>query len=1126
MVRVSSSSDSEEDAASTCSSDYQTADEGDGAISLPVTDNLVSSFSALPLSRPSLEECINYSGIQIDCIVLDRQITDAALISDIAKKLTQWRDLLPYFGLEEYEKEEIIAAGNLSEQKRKLLMMWSQKYGSRATYRHLCTILWEQHRVDLVEAVCDVIKSAATSAEAGPSHPPPQLQSTLSRFRDQLRDWYAKYPLQHYSSTKCRKWMPNICKDYIHPDIISKKEQEEQPDSHKEEVLRGQQWRITKKGSGDTVQLRDLLVAGLEKKKKCVLVEGGPGMGKSTLAWQVCHRWARRELYNQYSTVLLLPLRDKRVQQAKQVEDLFFHLRDKKGQEEVKRDIDNGRDTLVILDGLDELPGHLLSEQSIFTDILSGAVLGDATILVTSRPSATKQLLACWEQRMSRHFVICGFNEDDIYEYAKSILPGKKLMKFKKHLSIHPYIQAIMYVPLHSAIIMAVYVRHKQLPTTRTQLYTWLVKTILSQFITDQSEYSGEDEDVLGLKLPKTVHTYFVQLSNFAFKNVCDQQLIFADIPKELHDLGFTDSVPELFLPESCSYNFLHLSIQEFLAAYHVSLQSLQDQEQLLLRSREVYHFKNMTRFVAGLTKFKEISKEAVKQVVVVKERMSLEKSCLDSYSLELLYECQNMSVLDKEDTYYPIFRWSSQAHLYLALGYCIANSKCAWTLDLSSSGKPVLAQMLLQGLQDCKTQPAYTIKRVYWTSYCDKVHGKLLDFIIHTESMELRVRQDQSLEHLIHFCLWLRTCQLKTLELPFLKPHNIEMVSRALTAVPSLKTLNMEWSKFTLQSMQAFVSMLQQNQSLTKVRISNCSIDSDSACCLARALYSNTTLTVLDMGWNSVGERGALAMAEMLKHNTTLTVLHMSGNSVGERGALAVAEMLKHNTTLTELEMSWNSVGERGALAMAEMFKHNTTLTVLHMSGNSVGERGALAMAEMLKHNITLTNLNMCDSVGENGALAMAEMLKHNTTLTELGMFGNSVGERGALAMAEMLEHNTTLTKLNMCGNSVGERGTLAMAEMLKHNTTLTGLYMDKNSVGERGALAMAEMLKHNTTLTDLSTIDAAIGVEGAKALVKSLAVNHHLNRLCISNEYMKEVTALPAYHDHKECIFFSFCK
>ena len=212
-----------------------------------------------------------------------------------------------------------------------------------------------------------------------------------------------------------------MSKEYIHPDIISKKEQEEQPDSHKEAVLRGQRWRITEMGSGDTVQLRDLLVDGLGKNCECVLVEGGPGMGKSTLAWQVCHRWGRRELYDQYSTVLLLPLRDKRVQQAKQVEDLFFHLRDKKAQEEVKRDIDNGRDTLVILDGLDELPSHLLSKQSIFTDLLSGAVLSDATILVTSRPSATKQLLTCWKNsEFQRHFVICGFNEEDILNMQKA----------------------------------------------------------------------------------------------------------------------------------------------------------------------------------------------------------------------------------------------------------------------------------------------------------------------------------------------------------------------------------------------------------------------------------------------------------------------------------------------------------------------------------------------------------------------------------------------------------------------------------------------------------------------------------------------------------------------------------
>ena len=219
---------------------------------------------------------------------------------------------------------------------------------------------------------------------------------------------------------------------------------------------------------------------------------------------------------------------------------------------------------------------------------------------------------------------------------------------------------------------------------------------------------------------------------------------------------------------------------------------------------------------------------------------------------------------------------------------------------SLRPGNKHVSAQMLLQGLQDCKTQPAYTIKSIEWTSHSGELYSKFLDFLKHTESMKI-TRGGQS--DLTHFCQWLPTCRLKTLRLSCLQPHNIEMVSRALTAVPSLNTLDMWGSKFTLQSMQAFASMLQQNQSLTKVDISRCSIDSDSACCLARALHSNTTLTVLYMLGNSEGERGALAMAEMLKHNTTLTELIMIDYTIGVEGAKALVESLavNHHLNMTD---------------------------------------------------------------------------------------------------------------------------------------------------------------------------------------------------------------------------------
>ena len=39
---------------------------------------------------------------------------------------------------------------------------------------------------------------------------------------------------------------------------------------------------------------------------RCVLVEGAPGVGKSTLAWEVCHKWEELETVKQYELVVLV----------------------------------------------------------------------------------------------------------------------------------------------------------------------------------------------------------------------------------------------------------------------------------------------------------------------------------------------------------------------------------------------------------------------------------------------------------------------------------------------------------------------------------------------------------------------------------------------------------------------------------------------------------------------------------------------------------------------------------------------------------------------------------------------------------------------------------------------------
>ena len=134
----------------------------------------------VPTPKPSLEECFRHAGIPVDCDILNETITSEEHIADIAKELTQWRDLFPYFGLQEYMKEEIEEAGDLSEQKRKLLKMWTQQYGPKATYRELCTIVYQQNRVDLVKTVCDVMMSAVSQFASRSTIGTEKTQSDLS----------------------------------------------------------------------------------------------------------------------------------------------------------------------------------------------------------------------------------------------------------------------------------------------------------------------------------------------------------------------------------------------------------------------------------------------------------------------------------------------------------------------------------------------------------------------------------------------------------------------------------------------------------------------------------------------------------------------------------------------------------------------------------------------------------------------------------------------------------------------------------------------------------------------------------------------------------------------------------
>ena len=134
------------------------------------------------------------------------------------------------------------------------------------------------------------------------------------------------------------------------------------------------------------IEMRDILkpnyVYDYEKHKQTqcpvtqLLIEGAPGIGKSTFAWEVCQKWGQHQLFNEYFLVVLLKFRDKRVLKAKSVSDLFYHPNTKL-QSNIRNVITTtgGHGLLLILEGFDEAPASKRTMHSIFVRLFTGQEL-------------------------------------------------------------------------------------------------------------------------------------------------------------------------------------------------------------------------------------------------------------------------------------------------------------------------------------------------------------------------------------------------------------------------------------------------------------------------------------------------------------------------------------------------------------------------------------------------------------------------------------------------------------------------------------------------------------------------------------------------------------------------------
>ena len=441
---------------------------------------------------------------------------------------------------------------------------------------------------------------------------------------------------------------------------------------------------------------------------RCVLVEGAPGIGKSTLAWEVCHKWEELESVKQYELVVLLRLREKKAQEAHCLGDLL--PRDATtNMKELLAAIGRGKGVplLIVCDGFDELSREQRQEGSVYIDLLKGRLLAEATIIVTSRPSVGAELWKLCQHNIDRHLEVLGFAKEDIKRFAESVFSGDILAGFLSYITSNPPIHGMMYIPLNAVIVALIYQdsfdTDTPFPTTMTQLFDALTRGLIRRHLVSIRQVPSEycmppslqrTEDIS--KLPPVVAQQLLQLAKVAYESLCVKRYVFTDLGEDFEHLGTMKKTTSLNVctGPGCSYSFLHLTLQEYLTALHIAIVNPSGFELVKwLKEGSV-----VVRFLAGMYRHDEYHSHPVYQELV---------QLLASEDLKLVhcaYECP--SIMDSVNVNY-IKRTRGTIHVrpvvgfdLYATGYCISHFDERWGLSIGDTMGMEGVNLLVKGLR------------------------------------------------------------------------------------------------------------------------------------------------------------------------------------------------------------------------------------------------------------------------------------------------------------------------------------------------------------------------------------------------------------------------------------------
>ncbi|XDV36524.1 hypothetical protein PO909_006284 [Leuciscus waleckii] len=886
-----------------------------------------------------------------------------------------------------------------------------------------------------------------------------------------------------------------------------------------------------RKSQDRPIKCNDVFSLNKSEKKKIVLTKGIAGIGKTFLVHKFILDWAEGKANQDIDCVFLLPFR-----KINCIKDREFSLHEflQKFHPELKN-LETAKICKIyscklafIFDGLDESRLTDLdfdceiesfeersSVDKLFTSLVNGTLLPSAHVWVTSRPAAANQI----PPEYVLFTEVQGFTDQQKEEYFEKKIKDKTqasrtISNIKKSRSLY----IMCYIPMFCWIIATVLPGipigndAENINTTLTEIY---IHFLLIQMNMKSQKFDRKTERER-TNLLDSNKTMILKLAKLAFEQLKKENYVFyvedlkecgIDVSEDFESTGMLTEIfqQEAGLHEMKVFCFVHLSVQEFLAAVHVflcflnknmdELQFLFEETQNRVKRKHLFHFKRdktlkniplhdllkkavekaiqsqkghldlFLRFLLGISlesnqnllrglfTHTEDSKDSVtKTTKHIKEQLQNQDISPET-SVNLFYcllELKDNSLYTEIQRY---FRSSPERTLSSSMYSLMANillmsEEVLDKLDLNMYTTSQGSRMnLLPAVRCCR-------KAILSSCGLDDTCCETVALALQTPNSPL-IELDISLNDLQDSGVKLLSdglkspnCQLNKLSLADCKLTEISVASVLQSSNCHLIELDMSGNELNDSGVKLLSDgLMSPNCQLKKLRLADCNLTGQ--CCEYVALVlqsSDSRLIELDISLNDLQDSGVTLLSDGLKSpNCQLNKLSLADCKLTE---ISVASVLKSsNCHLIELDMSGNELQDSGVKLLSDgLMSPNCQLKKLRLAGCSLTGQCCEYVASVLQSsNSHLIELDMRDNgLRDSGVKLLSDGLKSPHCQLEILRLSNcEVTDEGCGFLASTLRSNPShLRELDLSNNRTGESGGKMLSDLLNDpNCTLKKL-------------------------------------------------------------------------------------